>query len=126
MAQLFESPFFGIALSVIAFWAGIRIQKKTGLVACNPLIIAIVLIVGVLLVFRIPYEAYNQGVAPQPLFGAGHGLSGGLHLYQGGAAETELASHPGGMRGGISDLHGERVCPVPPLPAGRKVLRRRR
>ena len=67
MAQLFESPFFGIALSVIAFWAGIRIQKKTGLVACNPLIIAIVLIVGVLL-FRIPYEAYNQGGALINLF----------------------------------------------------------
>ena len=68
MAQLFESPFFGIALSVIAFWAGIRIQKKTGLVACNPPIIAIVLIVGVLLVFRIPYEAYNQGGALINLF----------------------------------------------------------
>ncbi|BFK86141.1 LrgB family protein [Pseudoflavonifractor sp. DSM 107456] len=68
MAELFESPFFGIALSVIAFWIGIRIQKKTGLVACNPLIIAIVLIVGVLLVFRIPYEAYNQGGALINLF----------------------------------------------------------
>ena len=59
--ELFASPFFGISLSVIAFWIGIRIQKKTGLVACNPLIIAIVLIVGVLLVFHIPYESYNVG-----------------------------------------------------------------
>ena len=59
--ELFASPFFGISLSVIAFWIGIRIQKKTGLVACNPLIIAIVLIVGVLLVIHIPYESYNVG-----------------------------------------------------------------
>ena len=59
--ELFASPFFGISLSVIAFWIGLRIQKKTGLVACNPLIIAIVLIVGVLLVFHIPYESYNVG-----------------------------------------------------------------
>ena len=63
MAELFASPFFGIALSVIAFWVGVRIQKKTGLVLCNPLLIAIVLASAVLLVCRIPYESYNQGAA---------------------------------------------------------------
>ncbi len=61
MAELFASPFFGISLSVIAFWIGVRIQKKTGLVLCNPLLIAIVLVSAVLLVCRIPYESYNQG-----------------------------------------------------------------
>ena len=49
MAELFASPFFGISLSVIAFWVGVRIQKKTGLVLCNPLLIAIVLVSGLLL-----------------------------------------------------------------------------
>ena len=63
MAELFASPFFGISLSVIAFWVGIRIQKKTGLVLCNPLLIAIVLVSAVLLVCRIPYASYNQGGA---------------------------------------------------------------
>lgn len=63
MAELFASPFFGIALSVIAFWVGVRIQKKTGLVLCNPLLIAIVLVSAVLLVCRIPYASYNQGGA---------------------------------------------------------------
>ena len=61
MAELFASPFFGISLSVIAFWVGVRIQKKTGLVLCNPLLIAIVLVSAVLLVCRIPYESYNVG-----------------------------------------------------------------
>lgn len=61
MTELCASPFFGIALSVFAFWIGTRIQKRTGLVVCNPLIIAIVLIIGVLLLFHIPYEAYNAG-----------------------------------------------------------------
>lgn len=28
---------------------------------CNPLLIGIVLVVGVLLLFRIPYESYHQG-----------------------------------------------------------------
>lgn len=61
MAELFASPFFGISLSVIAFWIGVSIQKKTGLVLCNPLLIAIVLVSAVLLVCRIPYESYNVG-----------------------------------------------------------------
>lgn len=46
MAELTSSPFFGIALSVLAFSIGVWIQKKTGLVVCNPLIIAIVLVIG--------------------------------------------------------------------------------
>ena len=61
MAELTSSPFFGVALSVLAFSIGVWSQKKTGLVVCNPLIIAIVLVIGVLLLFRIPYEAYNEG-----------------------------------------------------------------
>ena len=61
MRELTASPFFGIALSVAAFAAGVFLQKKTKLLLCNPLLIAIVLIVGVLLAFHIPYENYNQG-----------------------------------------------------------------
>lgn len=63
MQELAASPFFGIALSITAFWIGEKIQKKTGLVICNPLIIAIVLVIGVLLIFRIPYESYQKGGA---------------------------------------------------------------
>lgn len=61
MSELFASPFFGIALSIVAFSIGVWIQKKTGLVICNPLIIAIVLVSGGLLLFKIPYESYNEG-----------------------------------------------------------------
>lgn len=61
MSGLTASPFFGIALSILAFAVGVWIQKKTGLVICNPLIIAIVLIIGVLLICKIPYEDYNEG-----------------------------------------------------------------
>lgn len=63
MLELCESPFFGIALSIAAFWIGEKIQKKTSFVICNPLIIAIVIIIGVLLIFKIPYESYNRGGA---------------------------------------------------------------
>ncbi len=61
MAEVTASPFFGIAISILAFAIGIWVQKKTGLIICNPLIIAIVLVSGVLLIFKIPYEHYNEG-----------------------------------------------------------------
>ena len=59
--ELCASPMFGIALSILTFWIGVKIQKKTKLVICNPLNISIVLCIGVLLIFKIPYESYNEG-----------------------------------------------------------------
>ena len=56
-----DSPFFGVALSVLAFWIGVKIQKKTGLVVCNPLLIGVILVIGLLLALGIPYENYDQG-----------------------------------------------------------------
>ena len=61
MSALVESPFFGIALTVIAYWIGVKAQKKTGLVICNNMIVSVALLVAVLLIFNIPYESYYQG-----------------------------------------------------------------
>ena len=61
MSEIFSSPYFGVALSVAAFGIGVKLQQKLKTPVCNPLIIAIVLIAGVLLIFKIPYEAYNVG-----------------------------------------------------------------
>ena len=61
MSELFSSPYFGVTLSVAAFGIGVKLQQKLKTPVCNPLIVAIVLIAGVLLIFKIPYEAYNAG-----------------------------------------------------------------
>ena len=63
MSELWSSPFFGIILSILAFWIGTKIQARLKSVLCNPLLIAIVLIVILLSVLKIPYESYNQGGA---------------------------------------------------------------
>ncbi len=68
MIEWTTSPFFGVALSVLAFWAGTRLQKKTGLVICNPLLVGILLVIAVLVVFKVPYENYNEGGALINLF----------------------------------------------------------
>ena len=61
MSELYASPSFGIALTVLVYWVGVKIQKKTGLVICNNMIIAVGLLIAILAVFHIPYDDYNQG-----------------------------------------------------------------
>ena len=61
MSALLETPYFGIVLTILAYWTGIKLQKKTGLVICNYMIIAVALVVAVLTVFHIPYESYYKG-----------------------------------------------------------------
>ena len=61
MRELLASPYFGIFLSIAAYALGCGLNRKFRTPLCNPLLIAIVLVVGVLLIFRIPYEAYNAG-----------------------------------------------------------------
>ena len=68
MSELWASPYFGIALSILAFWAGEKLQKKLKSPFCNPLLIAILIIVIILLVFDIPYDSYNEGGAVINMF----------------------------------------------------------
>jgi len=58
---IFSSAIFGLFLCIGSFLAGKWIQKKTGLVAANPLLLAAVICVTVLLVFRIPYASFARG-----------------------------------------------------------------
>ena len=61
MSELLKSPFFGSGLTALTYTLGVRIQKKTGLVVCNALILSALMIVAVLVVFHIPYDDYNVG-----------------------------------------------------------------
>lgn len=61
MFDLFSTPIFGIVISIICFEIGIILMKKTRFPLFNPLLVAIVIIVGVLVVFKIPLESYEIG-----------------------------------------------------------------
>ena len=61
MRELLQSPFFGITLTVAAYVLGMKIQKKSGLVICNGLVLAALMIIALLTVFHIPYEDYYVG-----------------------------------------------------------------
>ena len=61
LEAVLTSPFFGLGLSAAAWCAGLWVQKKTGWVLCNPLVVAGVLIIAFLSVFHIPLSQYNEG-----------------------------------------------------------------
>lgn len=68
MSDLTQSIYFGAALSVAAYWLATKLQRKTGLVICNNLLVGGLLIIAVLKIFDIPYDSYNQGGSLVNLF----------------------------------------------------------
>ena len=61
LSSFASNPFFGLALTVACWALGLKIQKKTGLLLLNPVLVAAVLIVVVLTVFGISFKQYNVG-----------------------------------------------------------------
>ncbi len=57
---LTNSAYFGLLISIGAYALGLLIKKKTGKAFLNPLVIAAVVVIAVLLIFKIDYEAYNK------------------------------------------------------------------
>ena len=53
------SAYFGILLSLAAYYIGVRLQKRFRLAIFNPMLVAIVLTISALLLLGIDYESYN-------------------------------------------------------------------
>ncbi len=61
MKEIFSSPIFGLLISILAFEIGILINKKTKLALLNPLMLAMMIVMGVLVLLKIPLEDYKKG-----------------------------------------------------------------
>ncbi len=61
LSAITSTPVFGIALCVGTFEIGRAIQKKTKMTLMNPLVIAIVLCIAFLMIFRIPFDRFDLG-----------------------------------------------------------------
>ena len=59
--EILSSPFFGITLSIAAYSIGVWINRKTKLAILNPLLIAYLIIIPLLLITGIPLEWYENG-----------------------------------------------------------------
>lgn len=56
-----SSLYFGLVLTLVTYFIGVFINKKTKLAIFNPLIIAVVFIITILVIFNIDYSVYNEG-----------------------------------------------------------------
>lgn len=62
MNEFFQSSMFaGVALSLISYLVGMLLKKKFKLGIFNPLLIAIVVSIIVLLIGKVDYKVYNEG-----------------------------------------------------------------
>ncbi len=59
--ELLNSPLFGVCLTIIAYVIGMEIYKKFKLPILNPILIALIIIIPILLYFKIPLETYEKG-----------------------------------------------------------------
>lgn len=58
-----ESGYFGFVICVLAYVLGVYISKKTKFILCNPLLIAIVLVISLLLVTKIDYGTFSKSTS---------------------------------------------------------------
>ena len=62
MTAFFESSVFaGVFFTLAAYFIGLSIKKKTGLSILNPLLVAIILMMGFISVLGVPYSVYSAG-----------------------------------------------------------------
>ncbi len=56
-----SSPIFGVTLTIITYYIGIRLNEKWNTPITNPMIVGVIGVVLVLGVLGIPYSDYNEG-----------------------------------------------------------------
>ena len=61
MDAILNSPFFGLGLCIGTYLLGKLVQTKTKWTLANPLLIAVILCISVLLLLDIPYEKFARG-----------------------------------------------------------------
>lgn len=95
---LADSVFFGVCITLGAYWLGCFLQKKFKSPLLNPLLIAAVLIITALLVFRIDYAVYDKGAQYIHVFLTPVTVCLALPLYR---QIRILKRHVGAVLGGI-------------------------
>lgn len=96
---IIQSVYFGVVVTFIAYEIGMLLKKKFKLALMNPLLIASILIVGLLLAFDIDYGAYDLGASLINYFLTPATVSLAIPLYRQLAV---LKKYPAAVFGGIT------------------------
>ncbi len=95
---LTNSIYFGVILSFITYEIGLIIKKKLKWAILNPLLLATIMIVGLLVIFDIDYSTYNNGARYISYFLTPATVSLAIPLYR---QLTLLKKYPKAIFGGI-------------------------
>lgn len=79
---LTNSTYFHLALTGFGWCLGVHIQKKTGHILCNPLLIAVFFVICSLKILGIPYAAYEEGSSVLKFFLGPVTAVLGLNIYR--------------------------------------------
>jgi len=93
------SLFFGVVLTLIAYEIGLLVKKKFKLAILNPLLVAVIIIIGVLLLLDIDYETYSEGAQYISYFLTPATVSLAIPLYR---QLHLLKKYPVAILGGIT------------------------
>ncbi len=96
---LTQSVFFGMFLTLICYQIGAWVRKKVKRSIANPLLIAVILIIAVLVTFHIDYETYQNGAKYIQYFLTPATVSLAVPLYRKLAL---LKKYPKAIFGGIA------------------------
>ncbi|MGN1147978.1 MAG: LrgB family protein [Lachnospiraceae bacterium] len=94
-----QSVYFGVVLSFIGYEIGLLLKKKFKMALFNPLLLASIMIIGVLLLFDIDYETYNDGAKYISYFLTPATISLAIPLYR---QLSLLKKYPAAIFGGIA------------------------
>lgn len=94
-----QSVYFGVVISFIGYEIGLFLKKKWKMALFNPLLIAAVFVIGVLLLFDVDYETYHNGAKYISYFLTPATVSLAVPLYRQLAI---LKKYPLAVLGGIA------------------------
>jgi predicted murein hydrolase (TIGR00659 family) len=96
---LSETVFFGVVITLLTYWIGLWVKKKTKLALANPLLIAVIIIVAFLLLFNVDYETYESGAKYVSVFLTPATVSLAIPLYR---QIDMLKKYPKAIFGGVA------------------------
>ena len=96
---LTQSVFFGMVISLLCYQIGLAVQKKTKLTIANPLLLSVVIIIGILMILDIDYDAYYNGAKYIQYFLTPATVSLAIPLYR---QLQYIRRYPAAVFGGIA------------------------
>ena len=82
MKTFFQSEAFIVAFVFLAYYLATRLQKRTGFILLNPILVAVLIIIVFLSVFKIDYASFHEGSKLIEFFLKPAVVALGVPLYQ--------------------------------------------